>query len=164
MQQRPHVLFLQSPGSLHIVAQQRLQNGQRTGLFNDLFHQPQQFPQPRQRLAAVDMAQRQLHQPGQHLALNLDATARRNVVQRIAKLRDIRRQRPRQRFNQIVKTRRRIPPWLTVVQHQRIDRRQMPRFSVLFAVFLPAGHDIAQQLQQHPVIRLALVFKQQINL
>jgi hypothetical protein len=52
---------------------------------------------------------------------------------------------------------------LSVVEHERIDRRRVACARVLPGILLAGSDDIPQQLQQGPVVGPALVLKQQID-
>ena len=52
---------------------------------------------------------------------------------------------------------------MPMVEHQRVDRRQPFHLWVLLAVTLAGRDDVAQQLQQGPVLRAALVLEQEVD-
>lgn len=84
-------------------------------------------------------------------------------MQRIAKLRHEGFERLGQWGDEVVKVRGCAPVFLPVIKHQREHRRQALGLRVLVAIQLATGDDVAQQLEQHPVLGLALVLEEQVN-
>jgi len=63
--------LVESLGTLNMIAQQGFENIQRGGVAADLGDQFKQLAEALDGLVAVDVAQRELHQSRQHLALDL---------------------------------------------------------------------------------------------
>jgi hypothetical protein len=84
-------------------------------------------------------------------------------VQRGAELWHVWLQRVGQRCDQLEKAQRGLPCRSAVIEHQRVHRWQVPSLRVLLAILLTDGDHVTQELNQRPVLRVALVLEQQVD-